>query len=97
MKGVILAAGDGEDLSTTELLERLSMALGRPARLIPVPGRLLEIGAALLGRGDIAQRICGSLQIDISKTRDLLGWTPPVTVDEALRKTAASYLNSAGK
>jgi nucleoside-diphosphate-sugar epimerase len=92
----IFLAGDGEDLSTTALLERLAMAMGKPARLIPVPGSVLKIAAALLGRGDIAQRICGSLQIDISDTRDLLGWEPPVTVDEALRKTAESYINSKG-
>jgi len=93
----VFLAGDGEDLSTTELLERLSMALGRPARLIPIPGYVLEIGAALLGKGDIAQRICRSLQVDISKTHDLLNWQPPVTVDEALRKTAESFINTKEK
>jgi len=89
-------AGDGEDLSTTGLLERLAMAMGKRARLIPIPVRLLRIAAALLGRGDIAQRICGSLQIDISPTRNILGWEPPVTVDEALRKTVERYVNSKG-
>ena len=90
----VFLAGDGEDLSTTDLLKRLAKAMDKPARLIPIPGRVLEFGAALLGKGDIARRICGSLQIDISKTGDLLGWQPPVTVDEALRKTAESFINS---
>ncbi len=90
----IFLASDGEDLSTTELLERLAMVMGKPARLIPVSGRVLEFGAALLGKGNIARRIFGSLQIDISKTGDLLGWQPPVTVDEALGKTAESFVNS---
>jgi nucleoside-diphosphate-sugar epimerase len=89
----VFLAGDGEDLSTTDLLKRLAKALDKPARLIPVSGGVLEFGAALLGKGDMARRICGSLQIDISKTRDLLGWEPPVTVDEALRKTAESFIN----
>jgi nucleoside-diphosphate-sugar epimerase len=44
-----------------------------------------------LGKRDIAQRLCGNLQVDISKTRDLLGWRPPVSVDEALRQTAQAY------
>ncbi|MBA3003660.1 MAG: SDR family oxidoreductase [Desulfurivibrio sp.] len=83
---------DGEDLSTTELLRRMANALGRPARLIPVPVFLLEVGAALLGRRDMAQRLCGSLQIDISKARTLLGWKPPVSVDESLAKTARHFL-----
>lgn len=84
----IFLAADGEDLSTTELLHRMAYALGRPARLIPVPAFLLDAGAALLGRRDMAQRLCGSLQVDISKARELLGWNPPISVDEALRRTA---------
>ena len=83
---------DGEDLSTTELLRRMGVTLGKPARLLPVPGRFLEVGAAMLGKQALAQRLCGSLQVDISKTRQLLNWTPPVTVDQALRKTAEHFL-----
>ena len=85
---------DGEDLSTTELLQRLSRALGKPARLLPIPQSWLETGLTLLGKRAIAQRLCGNLQVDISKTRDLLGWTPPVSVNEALRQTAQAYLQS---
>jgi UDP-glucose 4-epimerase len=86
-------AADGEDLSTTELLRRMGLALGRPARLIPVPASLLEAGAALLGRRDMAQRLCGSLQVDISKARTLLGWNPPISVDEGLCRAAQGFLN----
>lgn len=88
---------DGEDLSTTELLRRMGTALGKPARLLPVPSRLIEVGAAMLGKQALAQRLCGSLQVDISKTRELLNWTPPVTVDEALRKTAKHFLEQQSK
>lgn len=83
---------DGEDLSVTELLQRLSLALGRPARLFPLPQSWLETGLTLLGKRAIAQRLCGNLQVDISKTRDLLGWAPPVSVDEALQQTALAWL-----
>lgn len=83
---------DGEDLSTTELLRRMGAALGKPARLLPVPSRLLNAGATVLGRQDLAQRLCGSLQVDISKTKSLLGWTPPVSVNNALEKTAKYFL-----
>jgi len=82
---------DGEDLSTTQLLQRMGSALGRPARLLPVPASLLQASAAMLGRRAIAQRLCGSLQVDITKTRELLGWTPPVSVDDALRRTAHAF------
>ncbi|WP_219095347.1 SDR family oxidoreductase [Pseudomonas sp. UMAB-40] len=84
---------DGEDLSTTMLLRRMGAALGKPARLLSVPSWMLETGATMLGKQALAQRLCGSLQVDISKTRELLGWTPPVTVDEALNKTAKHFLD----
>ena len=83
--------GDGEDLSTTELLRRTAASMGRRSRLIPVPASALRTVARLLGRGDFAQRLCDSLQVDISKTRELLGWAPPVTVHDALKRTALRF------
>ena len=86
-------AGDGEDVSTTELLRRLGTALGKPARLIPFPVGLLTLIVSLLGKKDVIQRLSGSLQVDISKARELLGWEPPVTVEEGLRLAAADFVN----
>lgn len=83
---------DGDDLSTTDLISRLARAMGRPARLIPVPKSVLMAGATLLGKRDVAQRLLGSLQVDISKAQQVLGWTPPISVDEGLRRAAASLL-----
>lgn len=85
-------AGDGEDLSTTELLQRLGQALGEPAKLFSMPIWMLKAGAILLGKRDITERLCNSLQVDISKAITLLGWQPPVKVDDALKKTAADFL-----
>ncbi len=87
-------AGDGEDLSTTELLRIMGQALGRPARLMPIPERLLEAVAVLLGKRALAQRLCASLQVDISKAKELLGWVPPVKTKEALHETARHFLES---
>ncbi|MCQ4230894.1 SDR family oxidoreductase [Pseudomonas stutzeri] len=82
----VFLAGDGEDLSTTELLRAVGKAMGKPARLIPVPVGLLQFGATLLGKKAMAQRLLGSLQVDISKTCELLDWQPPHTVEEGLRR-----------
>ncbi|MCO5413240.1 MULTISPECIES: UDP-glucose 4-epimerase family protein [Ralstonia] len=86
---------DGDDVSTTELLQRMGKALGRPARLVPVPASLLKLSAILVGRPGIAQRLCGSLQVDITKTREVLGWQPRETVDEGLKKAAEGYTREA--
>ncbi|WP_447742104.1 UDP-glucose 4-epimerase family protein [Pseudomonas laurentiana] len=87
----VFLVSDGEDLSTTQLLRRMGRALGRPARLLPVPAGLLSASAKALGKGSLSQRLCGSLQVDINKTRDLLGWHPPVSVDTALQAAARHY------
>jgi nucleoside-diphosphate-sugar epimerase len=78
---------DGQDLSTTELVRCMAKAAGVPARLISVPVWALQAGASLLGKGDAVQRLCGNLQVDISKARSLLDWVPLVSVEEGLRRT----------
>jgi nucleoside-diphosphate-sugar epimerase len=90
-------AGDPEDLSTTDLLRRLGSALGRPARLVPVPSHWVEFAAGLLGQRAVAHRLCRSLQVDIGKAAQLLGWKPPLAVDAALRRTAAQFLAAQGR
>ncbi len=80
---------DGEDLSTPEFIRRLARAMGRSARLIPVPVPVLMAGATLLRRRGLAQRLLGSLQVDISKAREVLGWVPIVSVEEGLRRAVA--------
>lgn len=92
----VFLAGDGEDMSTAELFKRVGMALGRPARLLPVPVWLLSGAAALSGKGGLARRLFGSLQVDIGKAREVLGWSPPLGVDEGLRRAAAPLLARRG-
>lgn len=87
-----LLVSDGEDLSTADLLRRIGNAFNRPVRLIPVPVSILIIASRLLGKSSIAQRLLGSLQVDISKTCTLLNWKPPVSVDEGLRRAAQQRL-----
>lgn len=89
--GQVFFAADGEDVSTTELLTRVGAALGKPARLLPVPPALLQAGARLTGLGALAQRLCGSLQVDIDANARLLGWGPSVSLDAGLKQTAGAF------
>ncbi|WP_426415798.1 NAD-dependent epimerase/dehydratase family protein [Aestuariirhabdus sp. LZHN29] len=88
----IFLVSDNDDLSTPELIRRTAMALGRGANLLPVPPLLLTLGARLAGKPQIAMRLMESLQVDIAKTQNRLGWQPPVTMEHALRRTAAAFL-----
>jgi nucleoside-diphosphate-sugar epimerase len=77
---------DGEDLSTAALLLRIGQALKQPVLLLNVPVGFLLFVASLLGRKPEAQRLLGSLQVDISQTCKMLDWMPPISVDEGLRR-----------
>lgn len=84
-------AGDDDDLSTTELLRRIGDQLGRPARLIPVPRAAMHLAARLTGQEAIYHRLFGSLQTDITSTRQRLNWAPPLTVEQGLKVTTDAF------
>ena len=88
--GETFFVSDGDDLSTAELIRRIARAFGRSARLLSVPESLLYAAAAVAGKRAAAQKTLGSLRVDISKAKRLLGWVPPCTVDDELRRIAES-------
>ncbi|NLD01518.1 MAG: NAD-dependent epimerase/dehydratase family protein [Gammaproteobacteria bacterium] len=83
---------DQESISTPQMLRCLSQGMGKRILLLPVPVSLMRFAAKLVGREALFNQLCGSLEVDSSKARNLLGWTPPVTVEDAMRKTAQAYL-----
>lgn len=93
--GQTFMISDGEDLSTTELLTRTAFALGKKPRLISVPPVILQVLGRAAGKRKVAQRLCGSLQVDISATCRRLDWTPPVSVDQGLKLSVRAYLAEA--
>jgi len=84
----VFLISDGKDVSTTELLRKVALAFGKKSLLLPIPISIMTLAAKLLGKGDMANRLFGSLQVDSSKARDLLGWKPVITMDEQLKKMA---------
>jgi UDP-glucose 4-epimerase len=85
---------DDNDVSTTQLLANMATALGVPNRLIPIPSKWFTVVAKLIGKTAISQRLCGSLQVDISKTKELLNWQPPFSSAESMKKTANVFIES---
>ncbi len=89
--GKIFMVSDGEDLSTPELIRRTAAALGRPARLFPLPICFVRFLAALAGKSAAIERLLASLRVDDEKIRSELDWTPPFTVLQGLGRTAAWF------
>jgi nucleoside-diphosphate-sugar epimerase len=80
---------DGCDVSSGQLVVELAQAVGVRPHLWAVPQWVLELGAALVGKRAAVQRLCGSLQVDISKARTLLAWSPPVSLSEGLQRAVS--------
>jgi nucleoside-diphosphate-sugar epimerase len=96
----VFLIADGEDTSSTQLLQKVRQAFnlhtpsGKQTWLVPIPVFIMTFVAKLLGKGAVANRLFGSLQVDSSKARDLLGWKPVITMDEQLKKTVDAYLEN---
>lgn len=86
--GETFLVSDGKDLSTSELITRLSRECGISCRLLPFPPAGLRLLGKLVGKAAEVARLLDSLQIDSSRIRKQLGWTPPYSVDQGLAHTA---------
>lgn len=80
----IFLVSDDHDLSTPALLQEAARALQVPSRLFYFPVSALRLCAALIGRKSSVDRLCQSLQVDISKAKSLVAWAPPFTVAQGI-------------
>lgn len=87
---------DSEDVSTPNLVRRIAAALHRSPRVVPCPESFLLTLGSLLRQKAAAQRLCSSLVLDKRKTGEMLGWSPPVTLDSGLERTAEWFLQGRG-
>lgn len=90
--GQVFMASDDKDVSISELLRMLAKAMGKRSYLLSIPSGLIASLAALLGQSAVANRLLGSLQVDITHTKSTLHWQPPVSMEHTLKQTVADYL-----
>lgn len=86
--GQTFLVSDGEDISTPDLIRFLAVIMGKPCRLFPFPSSLMRLAGKALGKSNAVNQLLSSLQVDSSKIRNVLGWTPPFTLKQGLDKTA---------
>lgn len=90
--GQTFMVSDDHDVSIGELLRMLASGMGRRTWLMPLPAGLIQRCAALLGKKAVADRLLGSLQVDIAHTKTTLGWKPVLDIQESINKTVAHFL-----
>lgn len=93
--GATLMASDGVDLSTAELCREIGLALGRSARLLPIPPLLLLGVAKISGMQGEVDRLTRDLQVDGAETRRLLQWAPCLSPREELERMARAFMGQA--
>ncbi len=90
--GELFLVADGEDVSTAQMIEALSRGMGRRPALFTFPAVLLKLLMCLLGKASMHEQLCGSLQVDASKARRLLGWVPVETIGAGLQAAGREYI-----
>jgi UDP-glucose 4-epimerase len=90
--GGTFMVSDGVDLSVGELVRLIAQAMEKKVLLLPVPTPLMHFTARLLGASALTDRLLGSLQVDITNTRERLDWAPVVQPQEAIRKTVSAFM-----
>lgn len=90
----VFLVSDDHDVSTSEMVREMAIALGRPSWQLPVPVWCYELVGKLFNKSDIVDRLTGSLHVDISHTKETLDWAPPQTMQEGFKKTAEAFLQS---
>lgn len=83
---------DNDDVSTTRLMKQIAISMGRSSRLVPIPQSVIEVGAKMLGKSHLSDRLCGNLQLNITETINTLSWKPPVSFEKGIHDTVSAFL-----
>ncbi|MBY7971819.1 SDR family oxidoreductase [Vibrio fluvialis] len=89
----VFLVSDDRDVSTSEMVREMAIALGKPNMQLPVPIWCYKLIGALFNKSDVLDRLTGSLQVDISHTKDTLDWIPPQSLEEGFKQTAEAFLH----
>ncbi|GHB12387.1 UDP-glucose 4-epimerase [Shewanella indica] len=93
----VFLVSDDNDVSTAAMVKYIAQALGKLSRLLPVPLWCYRLVGKITGKTDVVNRLLGSLQVDISHTKETLGWKPPQTLEEGFKETADAFLSNKNK
>ncbi|HAS8154961.1 UDP-glucose 4-epimerase family protein [Vibrio vulnificus] len=90
----VFLVSDDQDVSTSEMVREMAIALNKRSWQLPVPVWCYKLAGKLFNKLDVVDRLTGSLQVDITHTKQTLGWAPPQTLQQGFKQTADAFLNS---
>lgn len=77
-------ASDMETVSIKEFTNAISIGLGKNITQFPVPISFLRLAGRVLGKSAMVEQLVGNLAVDSSNINEVLGWTPPYTIEESM-------------
>jgi len=83
---------DQESISTRELVQYLKQGMGKTARFIYIPQSLMKLCAICIGKSKLYEQLFESLEVDTTKAQNLLGWTAPLSTQQAMLQAGQNYL-----
>lgn len=82
----IFMISDGKPVSIADLLRQIAVTHQKKQKIFYMPVSLIKLCLILIGKTSITNRLLGSFVLDDSKCQTLLGWIPPISMNEQLQR-----------
>lgn len=82
--GHTFLASDGKTVSIKEFTDAIAKGLGKKIFQLPVPITLMRLVGKLSGKSTMIEQLYGNLEVDSSNIKEILGWTPPFTMEQSM-------------
>jgi len=89
--GETFLLSDGQDVSTPDLIKMIACAMNKKAILFSLHPGILKALCKIVGKAEELEKLTGTLLVDSSKIRNLLGWKPPWTLEEGIMRTIKGF------
>lgn len=90
----LFIAADEGSISTPDLVRAIATIMNKRAILVPIPTNILMALGILLGKRKEITSLTSSLEVDIGKIKEVLGWRPIISFEEALRETVEDCISA---
>ena len=87
----LFLVSDNEDVTVTDLMQRMALAMKRKSMVVPLPVGWLRLAAKVIGKEQEIRRLTDPLTVNPEKAMKLLGWRPPLDLNAGLAQTVDWY------
>jgi nucleoside-diphosphate-sugar epimerase len=95
--GHTFLASDMETVSIKQFTNAIADGLDKKTFQLPIPVSLMRLVGKLTGKSAMIEQLYGNLQVDSSNIKEVLDWTPPLTMKQAMATLRDSDKSSSGK